>query len=76
MLGPTQPYGIKSIAKRGLGSSRQRIIGRTIEELSKGSVTTGWISVIYVFLPVLAIIVFKFRIVSNKTNDYLCYPNC
>ena len=36
MLGPKRPYGIKSIAKRGLGSSRQRIIGRTIEELSTG----------------------------------------
>ena len=36
MLGPKQPYGIKSMAKRGLGSSRQRIMGLRIEELSTG----------------------------------------
>ena len=53
---------LKSIAQRRLGSSQQRMMGRTIEELgTAGSVTAGRISVIHIFSPSLAIIMLKFR---------------
>ena len=65
MLGPEQQYHKKHSPERRLGSSQQRMMGQTIEELgTAGSVTAGWISVIHIFSPSLAIIMLQFRMLK------------
>ena len=73
MLGPEQPYHKKHSPQK-VGQQLAKDCGTNYYGAKYRSVTAGQISMIHVFLPVLAIITLKFRIVSNTTN--LSHLNC
>ena len=73
MLGPKQRYHEKHSPEM-VWKQSAKDHGANYWGAQYRSVTVGRISVIHVFSPILAIIMLKFTIVSNKTN--LTYPNC
>ena len=73
MLGLKQPCHKKQSPEK-VGQQLVKDHGVNYWRAQYGSVTTGWISVIHVFSAILAVIMLKFRLVSNIRN--LSYPNC